>query len=130
MKLISICIFLLNFSSALSWACSEAGPHDFDISSTVQKACAENAKIYAANFAETMEKVERQSGAEIPRGKFKYEGAVLYKTQKSPGDSNLIGFNVSLKSRNGWECNFCVDMQADKENHCTIRSVYKHMCAK
>lgn len=114
-------------------ACSEPGPHDFDISSDMQTTCAKTALKYATDFANTIVKIEKnENGYDGPNGGFKPYKPVpsLYTTQKRAGNTKLIGFNVGLNAKNKWECNFCVDMTLDDKGNCRVESIRKHMCAK
>lgn len=113
-------------------ACSEAGPHDFNIPTQLETKCAQIALKYAKDFANTMVQIEmQQKGYNGPDGRFKPSKAtpVLYTTKERNGNSKLIGFNVGLDSKNKWKCNFCIDMSLETDNNCRIASIQKHMCA-
>ena len=119
--------------SVQSMACSEAGPHDFDVSPGMQNTCGKIALQYALQFAKTIVNIEKnETGYDGPLSGFTPEKALpgLYTTQKRTGNSKLIGFNVGLNSKNKWECNFCVDMAVDEKGNCKIETIRRHMCAK
>lgn len=117
--------------SEISLACSEAGPHDFEVTQEAQKKCTAEAKEYAVQFGKMFLNIEgRKEKTNFPKKSLMYESAVIYKTKKQTGNSNLVGFNVAMKSKDGWECNFCVDMAIDATEVCYIDSITKNMCSK
>lgn len=133
MKMFLIISALSLVVSMKSIACSEAGPHDFDISQNVQTSCGKIALEYAKDFAQLMVKTEKEDKTyQGPDGKFHPSkvNPTLYTTQKRSGNSNIIGFNVGLDSKNKWACNFCVVMTLDEKGSCRIESINKHMCAQ
>ena len=131
MKLILILLFPLLFIVNPAKACSEMGPREFEVSQEAQKKCQADARIYATQFGKTYLNTEAKiKGSVLPKKVLMYESAVIYKTKKQVGNSNLVGFNVAMKSKDGWECNFCVDMTIDEKEVCHIDSVTKNMCSK
>jgi hypothetical protein len=127
--LISVLGFLI---SGQIFACSEAGPHDFDISSNVEKTCSNIALKYASVFAKKVIQIEStEKGYDGPVGSLKSSSKPgLYTTKNRNGNSKLIGFHVGFKSKNKWDCDYCVEMQLDEKSNCRIESIFKHMCTK
>lgn len=113
-----------------AWACSEAGPKEFEIPLRLQKACAKDASLYARRFLEAIDAIQRKTpGGDEPRGGFKIEYATLTSAEKGRHNSPAIQFNVGLISKNDWQCNICVFMDLS-DNRCYLRTIVKHMCAK
>jgi hypothetical protein len=132
MKTVILAALVIFLSMSQVFACSEAGPHQFDLPAKTQSRCAKIALAYASDFAKSMVKVEKtEKGYRGPQGKFKpsHSEPVLYTTQNRSGNSKMIGFNVGLDFKDKWECNFCVEMAFDSEENCRIESIHKHMCA-
>jgi hypothetical protein len=117
-------------ASSAAWACSEPGVMNLEVSKQLQESCAKAAGGYAQALAQAMARIEAGKG-DVPRAPFKQESATKYLAEKgAPGASDRLGFNVGLKSRNGWACDFCVDFAVTDATHCHISQVTKHMCAK
>lgn len=123
MKALVSALFLLAFLPSV-FACSEAGPQDPKLVSSIPKACVAKARAYAQSFGDTMIKLDKTKGGQGPQKGLVHESTVLYLA-----DKGVIGYNVSTKSKDGWECNFCVSLRMNDGN-CYAESVSKHMCAK
>ena len=127
------CVVIIMIFSNFSFACSELGQIDFQLVPKKNEMCAKLAKQFAIEFANSIVKIEKKQGTyDGPQGGFKFNKSIpaVYTAKKRVGNSNLIGFNVGLNSKNKWECNYCVNMTLDSNDHCTIDSIQKFMCSK
>lgn len=116
--------------SQVALACSELGPHEFDIPKYLEISCSKVAEKVALAMANTIPKIERKFESDDPAGKSLIENTRLYRTVQDANQQKIIGYNVSLNTENNWQCNYCIEMKLDSKNRCYVIHASRFMCAK
>jgi len=126
-KFLFIVLSVFSYSS-VTLACSELGKLDFELNSAAVPACKEKALQYALSLAKTRGAQEKTLGQKPPY-KLSTDTGNIFEAINGDGSARSVGFTASVKSKNGWDCLYCVKMILNEKDQCSFERISLHHCA-